>query len=237
MCPRQRMERAGLEAATPSLQRRSERQHALNTASPTGKERRSRQTARHHTRQRQLTITLTSLRPDPGPASATAIGTGLELRGAPNVTALTLRAGQAAHLAGYLSGLMEARRTCPRVVDTLSRSSAESRTSHNSRHWFKGSQRGCGAPFRAWRFTVTTHSSTTTRRPARGSRTGRSTPAQASFSPQQAIARLGALTAAGIRGVWGVASGEDLSHLGPHILASAARRPHAKRCNPLRPPA
>jgi basic membrane lipoprotein Med (substrate-binding protein (PBP1-ABC) superfamily) len=36
---------------------------------------------------------------------------------------------------------------------------------------------------------------------------------------------LGALTAAGIRGVWGVASvGEDRSHLGPHILASASLR-------------
>ena len=65
----------------------------------------------------------------------------------------------------------------------------QSRTSHSSRHWFKGSQRGCGAPFRAWRFAVTTRSSTTTRRPARGSRTGRSTAAQPSFSPQQAIAR------------------------------------------------
>jgi basic membrane lipoprotein Med (substrate-binding protein (PBP1-ABC) superfamily) len=36
---------------------------------------------------------------------------------------------------------------------------------------------------------------------------------------------LGALSAAAIRGVWGVASGgEDLSHLGPHILASASER-------------
>ena len=35
---------------------------------------------------------------------------------------------------------------------------------------------------------------------------------------------LGALTVAGIRGVWGVGSGEDLSHLGPHILASASHR-------------
>ena len=34
---------------------------------------------------------------------------------------------------------------------------------------------------------------------------------------------LGALTAASIRGVWGVASGEDLSYLGPHILASASQ--------------
>ena len=37
--------------------------------------------------------------------------------------------------------------------------------------------------------------------------------------------RSGALAAAAIRGVWGVASGgEDLSHLGPHILASVSQR-------------
>jgi basic membrane lipoprotein Med (substrate-binding protein (PBP1-ABC) superfamily) len=35
---------------------------------------------------------------------------------------------------------------------------------------------------------------------------------------------LGALTAAGIRGVWGVASGEDLSRLGAHVLATASHR-------------
>ena len=36
---------------------------------------------------------------------------------------------------------------------------------------------------------------------------------------------LGALTAASLRGVWGVASGiEDPSDLGPHILASASQR-------------
>ena len=35
---------------------------------------------------------------------------------------------------------------------------------------------------------------------------------------------LGALSAAAIRGVWGVANGVDLSHLGPHILASVSQR-------------
>ena len=35
---------------------------------------------------------------------------------------------------------------------------------------------------------------------------------------------LGALSAAAIRGVWGVANGSDLSYLGPHILASASQR-------------
>ncbi len=35
---------------------------------------------------------------------------------------------------------------------------------------------------------------------------------------------LGALSAAALRGVWGVASGEERSHLGPHVLASATHR-------------
>jgi basic membrane protein A len=35
---------------------------------------------------------------------------------------------------------------------------------------------------------------------------------------------LGALSAAAIRGVWGVAGDEDRSHLGSHILASATKR-------------
>jgi basic membrane protein A len=35
---------------------------------------------------------------------------------------------------------------------------------------------------------------------------------------------LGALSAAGIRGVWGVGVDLDQSHLGPHILASAVKR-------------
>ena len=112
----------------------------------------------------------------------------------------------------------------PGSVDTLSRSSAESRTSHNSRHWFKGSQRGCGAPFRAWRFAATTRSSTTTRRPARGSRTGRSTPAQPSSSPQQAIARSARSRPPAFAACGASRAGEDLSYLGPHILASASQR-------------
>ncbi len=44
-------------------------------------------------------------------SSTTAVRRGPSLGALPNATALRLRAGQAAHLAGYLSGLMEARRT------------------------------------------------------------------------------------------------------------------------------
>ncbi len=88
----------------------------------------------------------------------------------------------------------------------------------------KGSQRGCGAPFRAWRFAATTRSSTTTRRPARGSRTGRSTPAQASSSPRQWIAVWARSRPPAFAACGASRRGEDLSHLGPHILASASQR-------------
>jgi basic membrane protein A and related proteins len=35
---------------------------------------------------------------------------------------------------------------------------------------------------------------------------------------------LGALSAAGIRGVWGIGADADRSYLGPHILASTVKR-------------
>ena len=91
-------------------------------------------------------------------------------------------------------------------------------------HWLKGSRRGRGAPFRAWRFAATTRSSTTTRRPARGSRTGRSTPAQASSSPRSRIADWARSRPPPFAACGASRAARDLSHLGPHILASASQR-------------
>ena len=59
---------------------------------------------------------------------------------------------------------------------------------------------------------------------ARGSRIGRSTLAHGVVFAAAGDCGLGALSAASIRGVWGVAADEDRSHLGPHILASATKR-------------
>ena len=149
---------------------------------------------------------------------------GAELGGAPNVTALTLRAGQAAHLAGYLSGLMEARRTLPQggrhLVSIIS-----------------------GEPGFPQQQVLVQGFSTGVRRSLPGVeiRTDYSGEYD-NQAPCERIANrqidagsgvvfatagdcgLGALSAAALRGVWGVASSEDRSHLGPHVLASASNR-------------
>ena len=151
---------------------------------------------------------------------------GAELGGAPNATALSLRAGQAAHLAGYLSGLMEARRPPPQgggrhVVSIIS-----------------------GEPGFPQQRVLVEGFSTGVRRALPGVQVR----SDYSFAyDDQAICErianrqidagsgvvfatagdcgLGALSAAAVRGVWGVAGGgDDLSHLGPHILASASPR-------------
>jgi basic membrane lipoprotein Med (substrate-binding protein (PBP1-ABC) superfamily)/DNA-binding SARP family transcriptional activator len=149
---------------------------------------------------------------------------GVELGGAPNATALTLRAGQAAHLAGYLSGLMEARRTLPQggrhVVSIIS-----------------------GEPNFQPQQTLVQGFSTGVRRALPGVEVRSDYSFE--YDDQAACERianrqidagsgvvfaavmdcgLGALTAASLRGMWAVASGEDLSHLGPHVLATASQR-------------
>jgi hypothetical protein len=72
---------------------------------------------------------------------------GAELGGAPNVTALSLRAGQAAHLAGYLSGLMEARRR-PARESRIARSTP-AQASSSPRSWIAGLARSRPPPFAA----------------------------------------------------------------------------------------
>jgi basic membrane lipoprotein Med (substrate-binding protein (PBP1-ABC) superfamily)/DNA-binding SARP family transcriptional activator len=150
---------------------------------------------------------------------------GAELGGAPNATALTLRADQAAHLAGYLSGLMEARRILPQggqhVVSIIS-----------------------GEPYFPQQQALVQGFSTGVRRvlPGVEIRTEYSGEYDNQATCEKIANRqidagsgvvfaavmdcgLGALSAAAIRGAWGVATGGgDLSHLGPHILASASQR-------------
>ncbi len=150
---------------------------------------------------------------------------GVELGGASNATALTLRAGEAAHLAGYLSGLMEARRTLPK----------------NRRHMVSIIS---GEPNFPQQRILVQGFSTGVRRALPGVNIR----SEYSFEyDDQAICErianrqidagsgvvfavagdcaLGAFTAAAIRGVWGVANGgEDRSQFGPHVLASASLR-------------
>ena len=111
---------------------------------------------------------------------------GDELGGAPNATALTLRAGEAAHLAGYLSGLMEARRTLPQGGRHLVSIIGGKPGFPPQQALVQGFSTGVRRALPGVEILSQYSASTTTRRRARGSRTGKSTPARASSSPQQA---------------------------------------------------
>ncbi len=150
---------------------------------------------------------------------------GLELGGAPNATALTLRAGEAAHLAGYLSGLMEARRTLPKggrhMVSIISGEPDFPPQQTLVQGFSTGVRRALpGVKIRSEYSLDYDNQAICERIANRQIDAGSGVVFAAVFD-----CGLGALTAAGIRGVWGVASvGEDRSHLGPHILASASLR-------------
>jgi DNA-binding SARP family transcriptional activator/basic membrane lipoprotein Med (substrate-binding protein (PBP1-ABC) superfamily) len=149
---------------------------------------------------------------------------GPELRGARNATALTLRAGQAAHLAGYLSGLMEARRALPQggrhVVSIISGEPYFPQQQALVQGFSTGVRRALpGVEIRS-EYSFEYDNQATCERIANRQIDAGSGVVFATAGD----CGLGALSAAAIRGVWGVASGEDRSHLGPHVLASASNR-------------
>ena len=137
---------------------------------------------------------------------------------------MTLRAGQAAHLAGYLSGLMEARRTLPQggrhVVSIISGEPNFPQQQALVQGFSTGVRRALpGAEIRSDYSFEYDDQATCERIANRQIDAGSGVVFAAVMD-----CGLGALTAASIRGVWGVASGgEDLSYLGPHIFASASQ--------------
>jgi DNA-binding SARP family transcriptional activator/basic membrane lipoprotein Med (substrate-binding protein (PBP1-ABC) superfamily) len=149
---------------------------------------------------------------------------GAELGGAPNVTALSLRAGQAAHLAGYLSGLMEARRRPldgRHVVSIISGEPNFPQQQALVQGFSRGARRALPDVEVRSDYSFQYDNQATCERIANRQIDAGSGVVFAAVMD----CGLGALSAAAIRGVWGVASGgEDLSHLGPHILASASER-------------
>jgi DNA-binding SARP family transcriptional activator/basic membrane lipoprotein Med (substrate-binding protein (PBP1-ABC) superfamily) len=149
---------------------------------------------------------------------------GAELGGAPNVTALTLRAGQAAHLAGYLSGLMEARRTLPQggrhLVSIISGEPGFPQQQVLVQGFSTGVRRALPGVEILSEYSFEYDNQATCERIANRQIDAGSGVVFATAGD----CALGALSAAAIRGVWGVASSEDRSHLGPHVLASASNR-------------
>nr|AYC79445.1 hypothetical protein [uncultured bacterium] len=150
---------------------------------------------------------------------------GIELRGAPNATTLSSRAGQAGQLAGYLSGLMEARRALPQggrhMVSIISAEPNFPPTYVVLEGFIRGAKRALPAVEVRYDY-----SSEYDDQAACDEIANRQIDAGSGVVFAAVMdCGLGALSAAAIRGVWGIASGgEDMSHLGPHILASASER-------------
>lgn len=141
-----------------------------------------------------------------------------------NATSITLRGEQAAHLAGYLSGLMEARRSLPRGGrHTISVLVAES--AYPQEHaWEQGFTDGVRRAMPSVNLLIDysydyDDQATCERIASRQINEG----SKVVFAVAGACG-LGALSAAGLRGVWAVGAEEDRSYLGPHILASATKR-------------
>jgi len=149
---------------------------------------------------------------------------GAELGGAPNATALTLRADPAAHLAGYLGGLMEARRAVPEGArHTVSAIVGESGFPQEEA-WARGFTAGARRALPGVDVRVDYSLEYDDKEICESIANDQIDAGSGVVFVAAGECGLGALSVAAIRGVWGVGSSEDRSHLGPHILASATKR-------------
>jgi DNA-binding SARP family transcriptional activator/basic membrane lipoprotein Med (substrate-binding protein (PBP1-ABC) superfamily) len=149
---------------------------------------------------------------------------GAELGGAPNVTAITLHAEQAAHLAGYLSGLMEAQRSVAGRRGHIVSIVVGETNFPQENVWVRGFSAGARRALPGVEVLVDSsydydHQNVCEKIANRQIDAGSGVVFAAAGD-----CGLGALRAAGLRGVWAIAANEDRSHLGPHILASATKR-------------
>jgi DNA-binding SARP family transcriptional activator/basic membrane lipoprotein Med (substrate-binding protein (PBP1-ABC) superfamily) len=149
---------------------------------------------------------------------------GVELGGARHTTALTIRADQAAHLAGYLSGLVEARRALPQgrrhVVSIISGEPNFPPQQALVQGFSTGVLRALPGVEILSDYSFEYDDQATCERIANRQIDAGSGVVFAAAGD----CALGALSAAAIRSVSGVANGSDLSRLGPHILASVSQR-------------
>jgi basic membrane lipoprotein Med (substrate-binding protein (PBP1-ABC) superfamily) len=147
-----------------------------------------------------------------------------ELNGAPNATALTLRADQAAHLAGYLSGLMEARRPLPPGGRHMVSIIVAEPGFPQEEIWSRGFSAGVRRAFPGVALRVDYSYEYDDKKVCERIANRQIDAGSGVVFAGAGDCGLGALSATAIRGVWGVASDEDRSQLGPHILASATKR-------------
>lgn len=142
----------------------------------------------------------------------------------PRATGLRFDDEYAAYLVGYLSGLMEARvgprQNRQRIVSAIGGVEGVPAVDSLMRGFERGAQRALPGVT-----VLTAYSGDFIDRSKCEALANEQIDAGADivFSAAGACS-LGALSAAGIRGVWGVGVDIDQSHLGPHILASAVKR-------------
>jgi DNA-binding SARP family transcriptional activator/basic membrane lipoprotein Med (substrate-binding protein (PBP1-ABC) superfamily) len=149
---------------------------------------------------------------------------GAELGGVPNATALALRADRAAHLAGYLSGLMDARRSPPNGGRHMVSIIVGEPEFPQEQVWEQGFSAGARRAAPRVKVRVDYSHEYDDREICERIANDQIDAGSGVVFAAAGECGLGALSAAAIRGVWGVAGDEDRSHLGPHILASATKR-------------
>jgi basic membrane lipoprotein Med (substrate-binding protein (PBP1-ABC) superfamily)/DNA-binding SARP family transcriptional activator len=142
----------------------------------------------------------------------------------PRATGLRFDDERGAYLVGYLSGLMEARtgarQNRQRIVSAIGGVEGVPAVDSLMRGFERGAQRALPGVT-----VLTAYSEDFSDRSKCEALANEHIDAGADivFSAAGGCS-LGALSAAGIRGVWGVGVDVDQSHLGPHILASAVKR-------------
>ena len=146
------------------------------------------------------------------------------LGGAPNATAITLRGDRAAHLAGYLSGLMEARRSLPKGGRHMLSIIVGEEEFPQEQVWERGFSAGVRRALPGVDLRVDYSHEYDNQETCEGIANRQIDAGSGVVFAAAGDCGLGALSAASIRGVWGVGADEDRSHLGPHILASATKR-------------
>jgi basic membrane lipoprotein Med (substrate-binding protein (PBP1-ABC) superfamily) len=146
------------------------------------------------------------------------------LAGSPNTTTITLRADRASHLAGYLSGLMAARRS-PATNRQHTVSIILGEPDFPQEHaWEQGFLAGARRALPDVT-VLTAYSHEWDDQAICESLANRQIDAGSVVVFAAAgDCGIGALSAAGIRGVWGDATAGDRADLGPHIHASATKR-------------
>jgi basic membrane lipoprotein Med (substrate-binding protein (PBP1-ABC) superfamily)/DNA-binding SARP family transcriptional activator len=146
------------------------------------------------------------------------------LAGAPNATAIALRGDRAAHLAGYLSGLMEARRSLPKGGRHMLSIIVGEEEFPQEQVWERGFSAGVRRALPRVDLRVDYSHEYDNQETCERIANRQIDAGSGVVFAAAGDCGLGALSAASIRGVWGVAADEDRSHLGAHILASATKR-------------